>query len=97
LVHAIGICCQYELSAADIQIVRDNINNFIAHYEKDYYQYDYDRISACLPVFHYIAHVADALRDIGPQFVYSQWVIERACGTISRGVKSRSEVNRNIS
>lgn len=77
--------------------VRDNINQFLRHYERDYYKHDYERLSFCLPVFHYIAHVADALLDIGPQYVYTQWCVERACGTLSRGCKSRAEANRNIS
>ncbi|RPA80503.1 hypothetical protein BJ508DRAFT_327224 [Ascobolus immersus RN42] len=97
LTNAIQMCCEYEITPSDVSDIRQLIYEFIVHYERDYYQYDYERISYCLPVFHYIAHVADALEDCGPQFVYTQWCVERACGTLARGVKSRSAVNRNIS
>ncbi|RPA77911.1 hypothetical protein BJ508DRAFT_212428, partial [Ascobolus immersus RN42] len=72
------------------------IISFVQHYEKEYYQYDYERLHFCKPVFHYILHVAHCLRQLGPQYVYAQWVVERACGTISRGVKSFVKVSEKV-
>ena len=54
------------------------------------------RLPACLPVFHQLLHVADALDWLGPMHVYSQWGMERMCGMITRTAKSRVSANRNM-
>lgn len=54
------------------------------------------RLSACLPVFHQLLHVANGLDWLGPMHVYSQWSMERLCGMITRTAKSRVSANRNM-
>lgn len=60
------------------------------------YRYEYARLNACLPVFHQIRHIPEAIRWSGPLFVSWQFPIERLCGMIVYKIKSRSNANQNI-
>ena len=41
---------------------------FYTYYEKYFYAYKWERLAACLPVFHQLLHVADFVNDIGRNF-----------------------------
>ncbi|RPA81903.1 hypothetical protein BJ508DRAFT_199584, partial [Ascobolus immersus RN42] len=77
LVNAIRICCSYDPTRADVEIARQDIANFVRHYEREYYQYDFNKLAACRSVFHQMLHVADFILDCGPGYVYAQWLMER--------------------
>lgn len=76
--------------------VEAGLIQFNQYYEKRYYAQKWEKLSACLPVFHQLLHVADGMRWIGPMHVYSQWTMERVCGMITRTAKSRVAANRNM-
>jgi hypothetical protein len=95
-VTAIRICLQPSIQAPDIAVVRQRLKDFLEYYEHRYYALRFDRLPACLPVFHQLAHVADFLDTLGPMWVYSQWVMERVCGLIVRNVDNRFTANRNM-
>lgn len=96
LVEAIQISCDYVLTQEDLVEIEHRILQFSRYYEKRYYRGEWARLKSCLPVFHQILHVPQALRWAGPMFVYSQWAMERFCGTLAKMAKSRSATNRNI-
>lgn len=97
LVEAIQISCDYVLTLEDILDMDEGIVRFNEYYQRRYYRMEWARLKACLPVFHQILHVPQALCWAGPLYVYSQWAMERFCGTLARSAKSRVATNRNIS
>jgi hypothetical protein len=95
-ITAIRICLQPSIQASDIAVVRQRMKDFLEYYEHRYYALRFDRLPACLPVFHQLAHVVDFLDTLGPMWVYSQWVMERVCGLIVRTADNRFTANRNL-
>lgn len=43
----------------------------------------------CTIIVHYLLHIADSIESQGPLWVYWSFVMERHCGTLLRGVRSR--------
>lgn len=70
---------------------------FVHHYEQDYYQFKFHRLSACKPVIHALLHVVTCIRKMGPMWSYGQWTMERMVGLWTPKVKLRSNANRNLS
>lgn len=95
LVEATQISCNYVLEQEDFQEIEYRILQFSRYYERRYYRGEWARLKSCLPVFHQILHVPQALRWGGPMFVYSQWAMEWFCSTLAKMAKSRSSTNRN--
>lgn len=96
LVDAIYLCCDYEISVGDIDVVEARLKRFVQYYERRYYGRRWERLPACLPVFHQILHVAQGIRWAGPMYVYWQWPMERVCGMIAATARSRVSANRNM-
>lgn len=97
LVEGIQLSCDYVLSENDLVIMDRRMREFSQYYERRYYRGEWGRLKACLPVFHQILHVPQALRWAGPMYAYSQWAMERFCGTLAGMAKSRVATNQNIS
>lgn len=97
LVEAIQLSCDYTLTSEDCLEIDQRIIRFSKYYETRYYRMEWGRLKSCLPVFHQILHVPQALHWAGPMYVYSQWAMERFCGTLAGMAKSRVATNRNIS
>lgn len=97
LVEAIQISCDRVLTEVDLLDISQRIHDFSVYYEKRYYRMEWLRLKSCLPVFHQLLHVPQALRWAGPMYVYSQWAMERFCGTFAGMAKSRVATNRNLS
>jgi hypothetical protein len=95
-IETIRICLQPCIGNTDIRRVRLRIKSFLEYYEQRYYALQFDRLPACLPVFHQHAHVADYLDIVGPMWVYSQWVMERMCGLMVHNARNRYTANRNM-
>lgn len=96
LVDAIQLCCDHEITQAEILVVETRLKRFVEYYEQRYYQMRWERLPTCLPVFHQILHVAQGIRWAGPRYVYRQWPMERVCGMIAASAKSRVFANRNM-
>lgn len=97
LVSAITVSMDLCISTSDIANIKEDICTFLEHYEKTYYQYKYQRLSACTSQFHYLEHIPDMLDWVGPVWACWQFPTERMCGIIVSGVRSRIQANRNIS
>lgn len=97
LVEGIAIACDYVVTEADLVELEQRMEQFSKYYERRYYRLEWLRLKSCLPVFHQILHVSQALRWAGPMYVYSQWGMERLCGTFASMAKSRVATNRNLS
>lgn len=68
----------------------------MAYYEKTFYQYDADRVVACLPSIHQLRHIHEAILMCGPTYVYAQWCMERVNGMITSCIKSKTKPDENI-
>ncbi|RPA78859.1 hypothetical protein BJ508DRAFT_211713, partial [Ascobolus immersus RN42] len=77
LVRAICICDLYEITPDQLEEVRGRLIRFIDFYERTFYQFREDRLPACKPTFHTIAHVHEFIAKIGPAFVSACWCMER--------------------
>lgn len=97
LVEAIQLACDYLITESELVEIDQRIQRFSKYYEQRYYRMEWARLKACLPVFHQILHVPQALRWTGPMYVCSQWAMERLCGTFAGMSKSRVSTNRNLS
>ncbi|RPA73207.1 hypothetical protein BJ508DRAFT_53784 [Ascobolus immersus RN42] len=97
LVRAISLCDQYTLSPIQLEEIEGRLIRFLEFYEREFYGYREDKISAMRPTFHAIAHVTRFLRLFGPAYVSSCWVIERVCGLLARATHSKRHTNRNMS
>ncbi|KAI5797379.1 hypothetical protein DFH27DRAFT_483792 [Peziza echinospora] len=84
LVHAIMLATEDTISLSEISEIRSAFTRFLLHYEAQYYQFKWERLSAARSVFHMLAHVADCISLLGPMNVYTQWSMERFCGSIAR-------------
>ncbi|KAI5850570.1 hypothetical protein DFP73DRAFT_472778 [Morchella snyderi] len=96
LIDAVNLCCDYEISEGDLDVIEERLKRFVVYYEQIYYRRLWERLPACLPVIHQILHVIDGIRWAGPMYVYWQWPMERVCGIIAWTAKSRVQANRNM-
>ena len=85
------------ISKDNIEVIRNNIITFLRHYEADYQENLFSRVTFWKPVFHQLLHVADCITDLGPMWSYWQFPCERFCGTLVSSVRSRSKPDRNLS
>jgi hypothetical protein len=96
LTQAMNDATENIITDLEIDKVEDALCKFLGYYERTFYNMEWAQLPACLPVFHQLAHVADALRWIGPMPIYAQWGMERMCGILTSSVKSRVDANRNM-
>jgi len=97
LVAAIDLAIDYEVLWEDIDHIKALLLDFVSDYKKLYYQYDRDRIAACLPTIHLLLHLHESISDCGPAWVFWQFPCERLCGMLKAMVHNRSQANRNLS
>ncbi|KAF9058462.1 hypothetical protein BDP27DRAFT_1241042, partial [Rhodocollybia butyracea] len=82
-------CLQFEIDRTDIQELRKACEKWVLDYEKLYYQYEPERVSACPLTIHGLLHVPDALVEIGPVWTHWAFPTERYCGRLQPAIKSR--------
>jgi len=70
----------------------------IAHYWyfRDYIQYNLEWLSAALISFHYLLHITDSIRTIGPAWATWQYPMERLCGMLLPLVRSQRRLYVNL-
>ncbi|KAJ7073432.1 hypothetical protein B0H15DRAFT_792867 [Mycena belliarum] len=88
-VKIVNICLQYEYTPDDIASIRSGFARWVEQYEKLYYQYSPDRLSACPLTIHALLHVADGIEAAGPVWAYWAFPMERFCGRLQPCIKSR--------
>jgi hypothetical protein len=58
-------------------------------YKRLYFQYDMKRLPVCPITIHALLHIAPGIRKGGPVWSYWEWAMERFCGRLLCGIKSR--------
>ncbi|KAJ7125725.1 hypothetical protein C8R43DRAFT_898180 [Mycena crocata] len=89
LVRLLNICLQFEISDDEIEEVRVGFINWVDVYEEYYFQHSPDRISTCPLTIHGLLHVAPGIKFTGPVWCYWAFPMERFCGSIQPGIRSR--------
>ncbi|KAJ7745839.1 hypothetical protein DFH07DRAFT_869646 [Mycena maculata] len=89
LVCLLNICLQFEISDAEIEEVRVGFIAWVERYEELYYQYDVERLPVCPLTIHALLHIAPGIKFTGPVWCYWAFPMERYCGSIQPGIRSR--------
>ncbi|KAG8725717.1 hypothetical protein FRC10_007929, partial [Ceratobasidium sp. 414] len=67
-----------------VDALEGSINEWVQAYERLYYQYDHDRLPACVLMIHALLHIPHYIRQTGPPSAMWSFVMERFCGHILR-------------
>ena len=70
LVNAIDLAIDYDITFENLDVIELLLREFISDYERLYYRYQLQRISACRVTFHLLLHLTDSLRNCGPAWVF---------------------------
>ncbi|KAJ7655446.1 hypothetical protein B0H17DRAFT_941344 [Mycena rosella] len=89
LVKLLNICLQFEITDAEIEEVRVGFIEWVRVYEEMYFQHEPERISTCPLTIHALLHIAPGIKFTGPVWCYWAFPMERFCGSIQRGIRSR--------
>ncbi|TFK33524.1 hypothetical protein BDQ12DRAFT_766734, partial [Crucibulum laeve] len=89
LVDIMKTCTQFSITCEEINVVERKIVNWVQTYKRYYYQYRSHRLSTCTLTIHGLLHIPDNIRFCGP--VWSTWTywMERYCGYLKIGLRSR--------
>ncbi|KAH7096495.1 hypothetical protein BKA62DRAFT_822291 [Auriculariales sp. MPI-PUGE-AT-0066] len=79
------------VSRNTVASIRSEIINWVKDFESFFYQFKPERLPMCTLVVHMLLHVADSIELHGPVWVYWSFVMERHCGTLQRGIRSRCQ------
>ncbi|KAJ7697806.1 hypothetical protein B0H17DRAFT_1262018, partial [Mycena rosella] len=82
LVRLLNICLQFEITDDEIETLR---TGFIAMY----FQYNIERLPCCPLTIHGLLHIASGIKFTGPVWCYWAFPMERYCGSIQPGIRSR--------
>ncbi|KDN33419.1 hypothetical protein RSAG8_13489, partial [Rhizoctonia solani AG-8 WAC10335] len=85
-----ALCLQFEITHADIDRLQVMINQWVADYERLYYQYEYNRLPACPLTIHALLHLPSYIRQTGPLWASWAFVMERFCGHLLPAAKNRT-------
>ncbi|KAJ7224885.1 hypothetical protein C8J57DRAFT_1253129 [Mycena rebaudengoi] len=90
----------FTITHDEIDELKTNIIDWIAKYEEYYYQHDEDRLRACPLTYHGLIHIPDDIRFCGPSWTTWTFWVERYCGFLQSGLRSRrfpwANLNNNI-
>ncbi|KAF7349597.1 hypothetical protein MSAN_01685200 [Mycena sanguinolenta] len=89
LVRLLNICIQFEISDAEVEEVRTGFIEWVRSYEKLYFQYKQERLPICPLTIHALLHIADSIKFTGPVWCYWAFPMERYCGSLQPGIRSR--------
>ncbi|KAH8093764.1 hypothetical protein BXZ70DRAFT_897296 [Cristinia sonorae] len=89
LVKLLNLCLQFEITKHEVEEVRAGFIEWVKEYERIYYQYDPQRLSACPLTIHALLHIADSIIAAGPVWASWAYPMERYCGLLQPAIRSR--------
>ncbi|KAJ7206884.1 hypothetical protein GGX14DRAFT_535429 [Mycena pura] len=89
LVRLLNICMQFEITDDEIEEVRTGFIAWVRTYEDIYFQNDVERMSTCPLTIHALLHIAQGIKFCGPVWCYWAFPMERYCGSLQPGIRSR--------
>ncbi|KAJ7114214.1 hypothetical protein C8R43DRAFT_903080 [Mycena crocata] len=89
LVNIFTLCLKYFLPNEEIELLENGVVEWVEEYERLYYRYRPERISACTLPIHALLHIPANIRTMGPLWAYWNFPTERFCGSIVLAIQSR--------
>ncbi|KAJ7342463.1 hypothetical protein DFH08DRAFT_782878 [Mycena albidolilacea] len=89
LVRLLNLCMQFEITDEEIETLRTGFIAWVEEYERIYFQYDVSRMGVCPLTIHALLHIAAGIKFCGPVWCYWAFPMERFCGSIQPGIRSR--------
>ncbi|KAB5593712.1 Dynein heavy chain, cytoplasmic [Ceratobasidium theobromae] len=83
-------CLQLTITRPELDELQLMVNQWVADYERFYYQYQSSRLPACPLTIHALLHMPFYLRRTGPLWASWAFVMERFCGHLLPAVKNRT-------
>ncbi|KAG1849213.1 hypothetical protein F4604DRAFT_1687491 [Suillus subluteus] len=87
---------QFTITHTEIDELEQRIANWVAKYEKYYYQYDKSRLPACTLPVHGMLHIADDIHQCGPVWTTWTFFLEHYCQKFKIALKSRVQPWGNL-
>ena len=95
-VRAMYLLFQKEITHEEIDYAERLLEAWVRMYEEIYYQGNASQLSACRSQIHYLLHMAQNVRTLGPLFCYWQYPVERYIGQFERWATSKSQINVSL-
>ncbi|KAF7347089.1 hypothetical protein MVEN_01462900 [Mycena venus] len=89
LVRLLNLCLKFEITDDEIESIRTGFISWVETYETLYFQKDVSRMSVCPLTVHALLHIAAGIKFCGPVWCYWAFPMERYCGSIQPGIRSR--------
>ncbi|KAJ7621835.1 hypothetical protein B0H17DRAFT_1290387 [Mycena rosella] len=89
LSEIIKACLKFTITYPELDTLEEQIIQWVQTYERYYYQYREDRLRACPLVVHGLLHVVSDIRFCGPSWTTWTFYMERYCGFLKAGLRSR--------
>ncbi|KAH9940153.1 uncharacterized protein BXZ73DRAFT_88838 [Epithele typhae] len=97
LVRAIRITLAYSIREDDLLEAHSHFMQFTTEFEELYYNRRADRLHFVRQSIHALSHICPEVRRLGPQACYTQWVMERAIGSLTQELRNHSNPYANLS
>ncbi|CAG8658791.1 9933_t:CDS:2, partial [Diversispora eburnea] len=95
-VKAVKLCLNWTITNENLIEIEENLKKFYHHYESSYYEFEVEQISTCRICYHYLLHVTECIKFLGPCWCYWQFPMERICGMLLPLVKSKIKPYENL-
>ncbi|CAB4396019.1 unnamed protein product [Rhizophagus irregularis] len=95
-VQAVQLCQKKVITMDELNNIDTLLLKFYVHYEREYYKFSANRLSAMKMCIHYILHVVASIKRNGPCCTTWQFPIERVCGMLLPLARSRLHPYKNI-
>ncbi|KAF7340500.1 hypothetical protein MSAN_02121400 [Mycena sanguinolenta] len=96
----IKACLRFTSTTTQIQQLREDITRWVRKYEEYYYQYSEERLRVCTLTVHGLFHIPDDILFCGPSWTTWTFFMERYCGLLQAGLRSKrfpwANLNRNV-
>ncbi|KAF7334036.1 hypothetical protein MVEN_02309100 [Mycena venus] len=96
LAEIIKTILSFTYTHAVIDTLEERIVQWVETYEEYYYQYCEDCLCACPLTIHGLLHVCADIKFCGPSWTTWTFFMERYCGFLKRGLRSKSQPWANL-
>ncbi|KAF8597325.1 hypothetical protein BDV93DRAFT_453158 [Ceratobasidium sp. AG-I] len=96
LLKYLKLASERSITQNEVKDLRNGLALWVTKYERYYYQYNPSRLQTCPVNLHYLLHLADSIKQMGPVWCYWAFPMERYCSFLGAAVKSRRFPFANI-
>ncbi|KAF9223907.1 hypothetical protein BS17DRAFT_754034 [Gyrodon lividus] len=96
LAEIMKITLQFHITTEQVSEVKEGLIDWVKKYEKYYYQYHIERMSACTLTVHGLLHLAQGIRDCSPVWTTWTFYMEHFCALLQNNLQYRSHPWSNL-